>query len=163
MNYQEKLKTLRQKNSEITKLKSEIVNISSDIFDDFYKYIFNKYPTLESFGWTQYTPYFNDGDTCIFSANTEYIKINGEYGEESDWISPTKIISWGDWNSVTRKYENRVEEPNESYNSILSECYDEITGFLSNFDNQFYLAKFGDHAEITVTKEGFTIEDCDHD
>ncbi len=162
MKYKEKLKELTIKYDAVRKLNQEIISISSDIFDDFISEIFNKYP-IESFGWTQYTPYFNDGETCIFSANTDYLKINGEYAEESDWISPTKIISWGDWNSVTRKYENRVEEPNESYNSILSECYDEITGFLSNFDNQFYLEKFGDHAEITVTKEGFTIEDCDHD
>jgi hypothetical protein len=28
-------------------------------------------PSIESFGWTQYTPYFNDGEPCVFSASGE--------------------------------------------------------------------------------------------
>ncbi len=163
MNYQEKLKTLREKNSEILKLKSEIVDISSDIFDDFYKYIFDKYPTLESFGWTQYTPYFNDGDTCVFSVNTDYITVNDDYVDESNWSQKTKVISWGTWNNNTRKYEGRVEEDNPEYDSILSEASNEITNFLGQFDNDFYLSKFGDHAQITITKSGVNISDYDHD
>jgi hypothetical protein len=163
MNYQEKLKTLREKNSELFKIKSEIIDISSDIFEDFYKHIFDKYPTLESFGWSQYTPYFNDGDTCIFSANTDYLNINGEYVDESNWSQKTKVIDWGNWNKDTRKYEGRVEEDNDDYDPILSEASNEIVDFLGQFDNDFYLSKFGDHAEITVTKDGVDISDYDHD
>ena len=163
MNYQEKLKTLREKNSELFKIKSEILNISSDIFEDFYKHIFDKYPTLDSFGWSQYTPYFNDGDTCIFSANTDYISINGEYVDEANWSQETKVIDWGTWNKDTRKYEGRVEEDNDDYDPILTEASNEIVDFLGQFDNDFYLSKFGDHAEITVTKDGVDISDYDHD
>lgn len=163
MNYQEKLKTLREKNSELFKIKSEIIDISSDIFEDFYKHIFDKYPTLESFGWSQYTPYFNDGDTCIFSANTDYLNINGEYVDESNWSQKTKVIDWGTWNSQLRKYEGRVEEDNDDYDPILSDATTEIIDFLGQFDNDFYLSKFGDHAEVTVTKDGVDISDYDHD
>jgi hypothetical protein len=28
-------------------------------------------PTIESFGWTQYTPYFNDGEPCVFHVSGE--------------------------------------------------------------------------------------------
>lgn len=31
-------------------------------------------PTMHSFGWTQYTPYFNDGDACIFSVGEPWFK-----------------------------------------------------------------------------------------
>jgi hypothetical protein len=163
MNYQEKLKTLKEKQSQISKLKSDVIEISSDIFEDFYKYIFDKYPTLESFGWTQYTPYFNDGETCVFYTNTSYININGECVDEADWSQKTKIIDWGTWNKDTRKYEGRVEEDNHDYDSILTEASNEIVDFLGRFDNDFYLSKFGDHAEITVTKDGVDISDYDHD
>lgn len=163
MNYQEKLKSLRQKNSELSKLKSEILNISSDIFEDFYKYIFDKYPTLESFGWTQYTPYFNDGETCVFYANTDYISVNDEYVDDAKWASEVNVLNWGNWNRELKLYEDRVEEPNPNYDPVLTEASNEITNFLGNFDNDFYLSKFGDHASITVSKDGVDISDYDHD
>lgn len=40
--------------------------------------MFAKYPELKTISWTQYTPYFNDGDPCTFRANTEYPDINDE-------------------------------------------------------------------------------------
>jgi hypothetical protein len=163
MNYQEKLEELTKRQAEIKEAKNEILNLSANIFEDFYKYIFEKYPTLESFGWTQYTPYFNDGDTCIFSVDTDYISINDESVDEAEWASDVNVISWGTWNRDLRIYEGRVEEPNPNYNPILTEASNEIKKFLGRFDNDFYLSKFGDHAEITVTKDGVDISDYDHD
>ena len=93
MEFTEKLKELRKKRSDITKLNSELIQFSSGIFEEFYKYIFEKYSKLESFGWTQYTPYFNDGDSCVFSAQVGYISINGDFVEESNWINPTSCQS----------------------------------------------------------------------
>lgn len=31
-----------------------------------FKEVFDKHPSIESIYWTQYTPYFNDGDPCYF-------------------------------------------------------------------------------------------------
>ena len=41
--------------------------------------IFDKYPSVESVGWPQYTPYFNDGELCHFSVHSgeEAIRVNG--------------------------------------------------------------------------------------
>lgn len=163
MAYKENLSKLQEKNSQILKLKKEIKEISSGLFDQFRDYIFNKYSELESFGWVQFTPYFNDGDTCVFYADTNYLKINNETAEESEWFSPITITNYGTWNNQLRKYENRTEETNKNYNQVLIDAYNEITDFLSNFDDDFYLSKFGDHAEITVTKSGLDISDYDHD
>lgn len=163
MNFQEKLKTLSQKNSEISKIKSEIFQLSSGIFEEFYQYIFEKYPTLDSFGWTQYTPYFNDGETCVFYANTDYITVNGEYFEDAEWSHKVKVFDWGTYDRVSKTYVGRVEEDNPDYDAVLSEACGEIVDFLNKFDNDFYLTKFGDHAEITVTRTGVDISDYDHD
>jgi hypothetical protein len=163
MNFEQKLKELKEKQSKISDIKKEVVDLSSSIFEDFYKYIFEKYPKLESFGWSQYTPYFNDGDTCIFSVNTDYISINDECVDDADWSSKVNIISWGTWNRELRVYEGKVEEPNPKYDNELSSASSEISNFLGGFDNDFYLAKFGDHAEITVTKNGVDISDYEHD
>lgn len=163
MTYQEKLKQLQMKNSEIRDLKKQINSISDSIFDDFRQHIFSKYEQLESFGWTQYTPYFNDGEACLFFANTDYLIINGDYAEDSNWFSKENIINWGQWNRELKIHEGRVQEPNNNYNEVLVNAYNEIVEFLSNFDNDYYLTKFGDHAEVIVTKNSVDISDYDHD
>jgi hypothetical protein len=163
MSFEQKLEKLKERQSQISDIKKEVLDLSSGIFEDFYKYIFEKYPTLESFGWTQYTPYFNDGDTCIFSVNTDYISVNDEYVDESKWSSEVNVLNWGNWNRELKVYEGRVDEPNPNYDPVLTAASNEITNFLGNFDNEFYLSKFGDHAEITVTKNGVDISDYDHD
>ena len=163
MTINERLNSLSETRTKINELKNELVQPSYEIFTDLQKEIFTKYPELESFSWSQYTPYFNDGDTCIFSANTSYIKINDEYAEDSNWINKNNVVDWGKWNNSTKVYEGRVEEPNNLYNEKLANAHDEIVNFLSYFDDDFYLSKFGDHAEIIITKDSLTIEDCDHD
>jgi len=163
MSYQEKLKELKERQSQISDIKREVLNLSSDIFEEFYKYIFQEYPTLESFGWTQYTPYFNDGDATIFSVHTDYISVNGEYVDDTNWAPEVNVINWGNWNRELKVYEGRVEEPNPNYDPVLTSASNEITNFLGKFDNDFYLTKFGDHASITVTKDGVDISDYDHD
>jgi len=163
MNFEQKLNELKERQSKITDIKKEVLDLSSNIFEDFYKYIFEKYPTLESFGWMQYTPYFNDGDATIFSVNTDYISINDEYVDDAKWASEVNVINWGTWNRELKVYEGRVDEPNTNYDPILTSASNEITNFLGNFDNEFYLSKFGDHAEITVTRNGVDISDYDHD
>jgi len=163
MSFEQKLEKLKERQSQISDIKKEVLDLSSGIFEDFYKYIFEKYPTLESFGWTQYTPYFNDGETCVFYANTNCISVNDEYVDDANWASEVNVINWGNWNRELKVYEGRVEEPNPNYDPVLTEASNEITNFLGNFDNDFYLSKFGDHASITVTKDGVDISDYDHD
>ena len=157
------LEALKEKKKEIAKLKAEAQQMASDAFDSFCKEIFEKHPKVESFGWSQYTPYFNDGDTCTFSANTDYISINGEYVDDSKWINEKTVTDWGTWNRELRIYEGRVEVPNLDYDSELSKGADEITEFLRNFDNDFYITRFGDHAEITVSKDGVDVDEYEHD
>jgi hypothetical protein len=159
----DKFAILREKQEEIKKLKEEMLEASNKIFTDLTKTIFEDHPKLESFGWSQYTPYFNDGETCTFSANTDYIYINGESIDESDWINETKITNYGTWNREKREYEGRTELPNLDYDKDLVSASDEIREFLSNFDEDFFMSQFGDHAEITITAEGVSVDEYEHD
>lgn len=159
----DKFAVLREKQEEIKKLKKEMLEASNKIFTDLTKTIFEDHPKVESFGWNQFTPYFNDGDTCYFSVNTDYIQINGESVDESDWINETKITNYGTWNREKREYEGRTEVPNLDYDPELAKATDEIREFLRNFDNDFFLSQFGDHAEITITAEGVSVDEYEHD
>jgi hypothetical protein len=159
----DKFAVLREKQEEIKKLKEEMLEASNKIFTDLTKTIFEDHPKVNSFGWNQFTPYFNDGDTCTFSVNTDYIYINGESVDESDWINETKITNYGTWNREKRQYEGRTEVPNFNYDKELVSACDEIREFLSNFDNDFFMSQFGDHAEITITAEGVSVDEYEHD
>jgi hypothetical protein len=159
----EKFEILKQKQEEIKKMKQEMLEASNKIFTDLTKDIFVEHPKVKSFGWSQYTPYFNDGDTCYFSVHTDYIYINGESADESNWINETNITNYGTWNREKKVYEGRTEVPNLNYDPDLSKANDEIREFLRNFDDDFFLAQFGDHAEITITADGISIDECEHD
>lgn len=159
----EKFKIVREKQKEIKKLQKEILDISVKIFTDLTKIIFEKYPKVKSFGWNQYTPYFNDGETCFFSVNTDWIYINGDPADEADWISKTKITNHGTWNQKLKKYEGRTEVSNLNYDEDLSKATDEIREFLNNFDEDFFMSQFGDHVEVKITSEGISIDELEHD
>ncbi len=158
-----KLQELKQKQKELKEIKNQILEKSNEVFDEFCKDIFTKSPRLSSFGWSQYTPYFNDGDTCVFSVNIDYLYINGQSVDDSEWINKKNITKYGEWNREKKEYIGREEEDNPNYDQELVDIYEEISSFLSNFDNDFYMSKFGDHVEITITSTGIDVFECEHD
>ncbi len=135
----EAYKELKEK---ITELRRQATEEGRAVFRDGFEQFFKDHPVLEQVSWTQYTPYFNDGDTCTFSAQNDSIYINGtDYAEH-------EFSKYG-----------------------ADRCTDEvkkaaglaILDFLAVFDNEDYLNMFGDHARVTVTKEGIEVEEYEHD
>ncbi|MEU5166816.1 hypothetical protein [Streptomyces mutomycini] len=134
-------------------------------------------PTIVEFGWRQYTPYFNDGDTCEFSVYGTWVRTTAEaegyvdedgdeydnsshYGLDVDYHPSLGTIE-SDWNKETYKHENkRYVGPDENrYNRCQ-----ELDGALQSgaFDNVL-LKTFGDHALVTVRKDSIEVEYYDHD
>lgn len=76
--------------SKLTELKKKLEDMrkdyaaaAKDAFANEAKDLFAEHPGLKSFSWTQYAPYFNDGDPCTFSAHTDYPHIKFEGVESS--------------------------------------------------------------------------------
>jgi hypothetical protein len=158
-----KFAILKEKQEEIKKMKKEMIEASNKIFTELTQSIFEEHPKVKSFGWNQYTPYFNDGDTCHFSANVDYIYINGDSADDADWVSENNITNYGTWNRDKKVYEGRTEIPNLNYDKELVKANDEIREFLRNFDDDFFMSQFGDHAEVTITAEGVSVDEYEHD
>jgi predicted RNase H-like nuclease (RuvC/YqgF family) len=57
---EEMIAEIKEKQAEIKRLQKELQEKSSKIFLSSFKKLFEETPKLQSFGWTQYTPYFND-------------------------------------------------------------------------------------------------------
>ena len=79
-NLKEQLKTTKQ---QLEAFREENKKRNEQFFKEAVGFLFEQHPVLTSFSWTQYTPYFNDGDECTFSANIDYPLVNGIY--EGEW------------------------------------------------------------------------------
>lgn len=79
--------SLIEKISALEKEMNEVLNngrkdVHAELFKLIDEGVFQKFPDVESVGWTQYTPYFNDGEPCHFGINTDVygIYVNDECG-----------------------------------------------------------------------------------
>lgn len=106
-------------------------------FDTLAKSFFVAVPEVTSVSWTQYTPYFMDGDACEFSVNE--LEFNTNSGNYS-------MYSMNRSNLSAEKI------------ALCKELQDMIYG-----QDDMMLDIFGDHVEIIMTPEGSDVNDYDHD
>lgn len=147
------------------KLEKKIAAMAVDVFSEEVKKLFEKHPVLQSFSWTQYTPYFNDGDVCEFGVNRDYItleSVNGEIDDEFSLWSAEREIKEGKrqkWDSVNRTY---VTEPYTP--SLLDFAGIDTCNFLKEFEENDFLVMFGDHVRVTVKRDGSVdTDDYEHE
>lgn len=129
------------KREEIERIKKEAKEKAQTIFKEAVKFLFEKLPDVQSFEWHQYTPYFNDGEPCIFEVYSDYefIQINGE---ELGYVSDEK-------KDDTYKAKEKVAKT--------------VAAFIEAFDDEDLLDMFGDHVRVTVTREGVEVNDYEHE
>jgi hypothetical protein len=152
MGLKEELQKIRDERAALNKKIREMAGV---VFAEEAKKLFDANPKLQSFSWTQYTPYFNDGDTCEFSAHTDYITvtdIDGEVDEVSEWSVRHYGEKGIDW-------QGNPYTPSELELAGAAACK-----FLAEFEAQDFLMMFGDHTSVTVSRSGdVQTEDYDHD
>lgn len=126
----------------IRALKDEAQKQAKAAFEAGAAEIFAKHPKLESFSWRQYTPYFNDGDTCYFSVRNDEVDLKFDGEEVEDFY----LGGAGD------------EE-----NPELRAVGKDIHAFLGIFEDKDYEHLFGDHKKVTVHRKGTDVDDYEHD
>ncbi|MFE3202188.1 hypothetical protein [Embleya sp. NPDC059237] len=123
-------------------------------------------PTIVEFGWRQYTPYFNDGEPCEFSAHAPWFRTDTDDEDASTWdLEMYDHPSLGDqprsWDNATRTYVDRpYEGPDEAR---YRRCHDLASAIENTAFENVLLQAFGDHAEITVRKDGIEVETYEHE
>lgn len=150
------------------KLKLEFQEQARSLFMEITKEFFDKNPGITAIKWTQYTPYFADGDPCVFGVNDptftnaneeelEQVSPWGEYeGEdESVWAMESyALCSNSEWYKEDREKVSGVDfESCQFFSKMI--CSSEMEDVLA--------VMFDDHVVVTATREGFDVEDYDHD
>jgi len=134
----------REAREKMLELRKEYLDIGQEYFREEAKALFLKHPDLRSFGWVQYTPYFNDGDACHFCAHTDDPRVNGlDY------------------------YNDDLDDQDEDQPKLTEErrkvLRDEVSDFLNSYEQDDLEEWFGDHVEVMVTPEEVTTTEYSHD
>lgn len=152
-------KLFDQMNQEMSALRSQYQQRGQEIFKLAFKEFFEANPEVNVVGWRQYTPYFNDGDTCEFNCYASYAFVSNakdydeiQYGEyhgedENVWVGDD---DYG--------YHNEELIPQS-----VKENADALRSLLAKIDDSVYLDMFGDHAQVFATRDGFDVQEYSHD
>ncbi len=149
------------------KLNEDFKESIKTIFESF----FAANPEVYAFAWTQYTPYFNDGEPCEFGVNEIYAYKDTDAVREALEASDRSIF-WGEIDSEDDE-DCEVNTRDQKYDShakkmvpVKLEQYEHNTAdlirALNDFNDEFQYA-FGDHVSVVVTRDGIDVEDFDHD
>ncbi|GAA1526483.1 hypothetical protein GCM10009827_049100 [Dactylosporangium maewongense] len=122
---------------------------------------------IVEFGWTQYTPYYNDGDPCVFSVDTPWFRTPEDPALEPQLTHQLRLED-GQHPSLGRRQGKWVNGQRYSaYTGPDEERYDRARALTDAFEseafNQVLLDAFGDHAHITVRRDGITVDSYSHD
>lgn len=142
-------------------------------------------PEVLGVGWAQYTPYFNDGEPCVFGIGEPYIALDGVETKEEDhyfdyrWMEDDHEETGRVWLSTynssfkdvvgERKYNWAAGQRSHEDCPVNPDLYWPIMNLFNAVGggrcNDVLLQKFGDHANVVIdVKAGKVIvEEYDHD
>lgn len=174
---------------EFERIRATMTSRYQQVFYDVVKQLFSKHPYLKVIQWSQYTPYFNDGDECVFGVqeilySVKDLKGNDVYdwhNNQDDWVGgvPSEHV-WRDaenyrknpdkngnmWKDYAVKIVDAYKEAcNELGVDNLVSLGNDMTAFTRMVhDNQTFMrAMLGDHKLVTITKDGIDVSDYEHE
>jgi len=174
---------ISQMNQELEEVRKEHMRKLQEAFREVTKEFFNETP-VQAVIWTQYTPYFNDGEECVFGVNDPIFVIKGfdpdniesdayDY-EDSDKY--TQVVNYDarqiEWRkqavSKNDKYSEHYaldlknwEEQQAAYPGLGDVC-DQFKRLLMSND-EVLRDVYGDHVKVVLTKDGATVDEYEHD
>jgi hypothetical protein len=126
--------------SDLKKAKDAYTDIAKKASKALFRDLFDLNPSLQSFSWKQYSPFFNDGDECVFCvhSDSDEIGINGQDRYDYD-------------------YEDTFTEEMDELSNQVSKVLDALPADIMQ-------EAFGNHVQVTMfrDKEPET-EEYDHD
>lgn len=125
-----------------------------------FKSLFDQFPYLLAVRWTQYTPYFNDGEPCVFGVNSVYYKLEGRPEDAGDYGDGFEDgIYLGTAESDEERHE--LERQRERLQAVRRVA---DAGLFSDAMESVFHPIFGDGVRVTVGRDlEFEIEEYEHE
>lgn len=173
---------LKEAKRALEKAKRDSVKMGERLFRECVNELFEEHPDLQSFSWNEYAPHWNDGDECVFGVYWDSLGVNGEEEPECLYTlerlnellsdkkkSETRIIMEL---SDTKKDKWEIERLKTDLESLKTRDFEEVANkyrmkkaiseLLSDIDESVYEDMFGE-GTIVVTRDGISVEECEHD
>jgi len=113
------------------------------------------HPGVISYKWSQYTPYWNDGEPCEFGTLTDWkAGVKLEFGDEEGG-------DFGD--GFYTSYDVRRDIQGVDTTELLAKLQKVERAIGSSSHEVWLKDTFGDHASVIATKDGFEVEYFEHD
>lgn len=164
--------------ADIERLQAEAQKKASELFSKEARTLFEQFPMVKSVTWTQYTPFFNDGEECTFRPNCPAsdnaygeLNFNGTYEDDPEceawykkasaevYVNNPEYKGWRETPGV-RSY---VAVKNEDFDPAYKEAEDTFKEFFKQFSTDMYKSLFGDHVQCTLTVDGVETEEYEHE
>jgi hypothetical protein len=128
-------------------------------FPTMFNELFEQSARIDSFTWRQYTPYFNDGDTCEFGVYADDPNINDEDIYDIEWYDwKYKYHLRGD-----KEYANLLTD-NPNIDLVECQLVDDFTKVIEGIPVDFLKDLFGDHCLVTIHRDGsIDVTEYEHD
>jgi hypothetical protein len=124
--------------------------------NEVFKNFFDDNPNVLAFYWTQYTPYFNDGEACEFSVGEFMFSTVDNLDVDVD----EEIDDMNFHSTYAHKYSK-----NKDIQALAATAKNvsKFEQYIKTAGDDIFLACFGDHARVIATREGFSVDECEHD
>lgn len=154
-------------------IKAKFQEDAQKIFHETFKEFFALNPGVTAVKWAQYTPYFNDGEACVFGVGDvtftnapkeelENISAWGEYDGEDETVWAVSNIKYT--MTADSAYYKEDQEKIKAAGGVDVESCSALERMIgSDVMEDVLLAMFDDHATVVATRDGFDVEEYEHD
>jgi hypothetical protein len=116
------------------------------------------------FGWRQYTPYFNDGEPCVFGVGEFWVRtdvdgrrVDPEDLQVGEYVGPHPSLGG------RRRVSGRPGPYQGRHEARYQRAYALARALEQGGFDDVLLEAFGDHAEVTVRREGIQVRFYEHE
>ena len=120
---------------------------------------------IVAFGWVQYTPYFNDGERCVFGVEEPWFRTTadaeGDDELEDLQISIHPILSGHRYVEATGSFVPAERDADAV--ARYARCKALADAMATGEFDDVLLDAFGDHAHVRVSSSGIVVDVYEHD
>lgn len=125
-------------------------------FKEVFKQFWEENPGINCVVWTQYAPYFNDGDPCEFSVHYPTFSNATDVDDIND-------INWGEYDGNSEgiwAYEDYSIKKLKDKTGVNEESVKLLASFIESTSMEKVLeTMFGSDNRIVATRQGFEVQD----
>jgi hypothetical protein len=153
-----KMRQLEELAEEKKKFQQKAKDMLKDCIQDFMK----ENSEIKALGWIQFTPYFNDGEECVFSIHQLGFTTKDLTEEE---LEDYKWFDDGPWIETGNRSDSDYMRKYIKDKGVTISLYDKVSKLYSQLiDLQAELQiVFGDHCKVIVTQTGVEIYEFEHE